>query len=394
MKNLYYYLLVLLISANVFSADVPNQIKLTIKDEDAKNLHIDTGKKIEFLDATIAINGQDPVATKLRTRGQSCLDSERKCFSVKMSEKQAINGLKKPIKKFNLASLWEDDGYISSIIGYTFYSEFGLYPFKRTLTEVVINDKSYGLYLLIEKPKRYFKKKLKSPFVARRKYQSVFETKDYKEELTPESEEYFLEQLTFLEKNPDDLEGKELYDHLNERMNFNQYMRWNVLNSLTKNGDFTDEVWFVAREKDGLQIPYFEIFAWDFESLFTKPHIGFQNSIRYRRWLKKSVVYSFESELEIVLYKDKFIYEKFKETMRHLLSTKITNEFIDQKMDEVKKQITPYAANKRVLAPSVKDKGRTEPYTSSYILNLLEKRRKFLKERRRELLDKSFGIKK
>ena len=380
-------LIVLIFCTPSLAKSTPNQINITINSEDAKILQVKRREKYYFQGASISINGQLPVEAKLSTRGQNCLKAPRKCFSVKMSEKQKLNGLKKAIKKFNLISLWEDHGYISSEIGYTFYSEFDLYPFKRSFVEVFINDKPYGLYLLVEKPKGYFEKKWNSPYSARRKYNNRFETKNFDPELTSENEIHYISKLKELEENPDKLWGNKLYHHLLKRMNFSKYLQWNVLNSLTKNGDFTDEIWFVATQEAPQSEPYFEIYAWDLDDLFKLPHPGRYNDKFYKGWLENSLIYSFESRLERKIYKDKYIYERFLETMSTMLTSEITDEFIDQKINEVKKRLTPYITEKRVLAPSAIDGGRTRPYTTETILDLLEKRRRELKKRRRELLN-------
>ncbi len=371
--------------------NVPNQIFIQVNESEGDFQTQTQKKKHIFLNAKVKVNDSEwMVATELATRGQNCLRAYRKCLSVELPNDVKFNGqVSKGFigKKFNLASLWQDQGYISSHLGYYLAKDVGIFPLQHQYVSVYINGQLYGLYLLIEKPQSYIKSNYSSPYLAKLWYLTMVKDEKYHSDLSTLPMKTFrkeFKKLTRLKINSGahkELKGEKLYNYLKSKMNFDKYLSMLAFQTLVQNGDYSDESIYYANKTNNVDEIYFDFMAWDFDDLFIQ---GI---------LKKTLLYSLENPIDFTIARDDFLYNQFKIKLNELLTNIITDDQIVKYVDVVGQEIAPYIQNEEILNASTYDKlptnFGTKKYTARYIEDLLQKRKTDLMLRRAMLLEAS-----
>ncbi len=384
-----------------------NRIEIELQESDRNYLREGTSN-YEFQPVKIKVNGGPAVSSEMKTRGQSCLFSPRRCFSMKLESEVSFKG--NPNQAFKskylyLASLWQDKGYIHNRIGAGFFKKRYLFPPRFQYTEVVIDGKHQGLYMVMEKPHIVMRDRYKAEFVGRRSYYGILEEK-YRAKGQPDLTSQFFEGQSRYSMSFHffyqllELEGEQLFRVLHRQLDTKRYMEWLALNSLMMNGDYTDEVYFYVvpprnenqNRQRNRQTPQgrpirFLIAAWDFDDLFKPPHRSPLNNFYYKDLLDRDLFYSVEDPIDRKIAKDSYLNERYRYTFNRVLAEKLTEQVITQEFDLIKKEISPYLDIPEVLERSKVDQGREgKPYTRQEILDLLKDREKKLKQRRKHLL--------
>lgn len=342
----------------------------------------------EFVNPSIEINEEKLSEVELNTRGNQCLAAPRRCFSIKSETSVKLPGTTKlKGKSFNLISLWQDEGYITSEFGYSMYRDLGLFHLKSEYAEVFIDGKTNGLYLMTEKADKVLRKKFDSAFVGRTQYLSLLEIKEYEKDKTTFSVDEYADEFKSIMNSNASLPNDELYKKLSEKMNIDNYLRLMAANSIAMNGDYIDEVYFYSKDKENTDKVYFDVMAWDLDDLFKTPHWGPWNDFLNKKKLSQSLLYSLESKLDRAISGNPDLYARYAKILKSMLKNEFTNEFIDNHAESVKSKILPYL-KENILAQSLRDDRSAPAYTKSYILKLLEERKAQLKARRAYLLTK------
>jgi len=327
---------------------------------------------------TVSLNGAPAVAAEFNIRGQNCLKSARRCFGFKTEGKLSFsgeNGLS--AKSFNLVSLWEDQGYVSSRIGYEFFKSTGYFNLRNEYTEVFVNGVSNGLYLVTEKPKKAVEQYVKDAFVARRGMEYRFEVAETAPKGSLYTDLQYLGAFKSMMNDIKPLTGVPLRTRLDQTLNLDLYMKWLIVNSILKNGDYTDEVFFYA-DTQAKQIR-FNVFPWDMDDLFRPPHGGALNA-RYRTEIANGLLYSMENPVDVKIGTDATLYADLKQIAGPILRDRAADAAVDRVIDTVKRAIEPYLDRPSILAASARDHGRAK--TKAGILKMLETRRAEIKARR------------
>jgi len=355
-------------------------------------------KERVFGDSRIKINDRPWIGIKeLKTKGHSCMDSVRKCFSVELEGHVPFtdaDGDRVSLSHFDLLSMREDLGYSSVDLGRQFFAAIGVFPLKGGYVELVVNDHPKGLYYLLESPKQHLVAREGAVFGSRGSgLRNTFKTSFYEKDKAPHAEQEYKEArdeiLTLARRLKDD--GDQLHRALESRMDIDTYLSYQILNSLLMNGDFADEVFWYAKAVNKGDRIYFRVMAWDLESLFKKPHWFPQNTILWRHRIEKTFFYSMESMLDRRLSRDDDVLRRMARMAHQMLASTFTPAFIAKTVDATQQRLLPYAES-RVLAPSVQDSGRETPYTKDELLQLLKGKKALLLERRLELLAKAERI--
>ncbi len=187
-------------------------------------------------------------------------------------------------------------------------------------------------------------------------------------------------------------DGDALYKFLKTRMDIDTYLRYLALNGLMMNGDYADEVYFYAKAGKVGQPIYFNVMAWDMESLFRKPHWFPQNTVFYKHRIRDTLFYNMESRLDRRMSRDDYIQVKMANITKELLLKTFTPAFIEAKFASTKERLLPIADIARVMAPTAYDSGRQGPYTKVEIHKQLETKKSLILARRLELLKKADQI--
>ncbi len=387
---------VLALASGSIAAASTTQIFLQIQPDDER--YERDRKERVFGDSRIKIGDRAWTAIrKLKTKGATCIGSVRKCFSVELEGHVPFtdaDGDRVSLSHFDLLSMREDLGYSSVDLGRQFFAAIGVFPLKGGYVELVVNDHSKGLYYLLESPKQYLVDREGAVFGSRGSGPiNTFKTSFYEKDKAPHAEQEYKEArdeiVTLARRLKDD--GDQLYRALESRMDIDTYLRYQILNSLLRNGDFADEVFWYAKAANKGDPIYFRMMAWDLESLFKKPHWFPQNTILWRHRIEKTFFYSMETKLDRRLSRVDYVLRRMATTAQTMLVSTFTPAFIAKTFDATEQRLLPYAES-RVLAPSVQDSGRETPYTKDELLQLLKAKKALLLERRLELLAKAERI--
>lgn len=362
------------------------------------------GTKAEFKSDAISL--ENSLSNKnfyqkgtIETRGQSCLTAAaRKCYGIKIegenkesAQPLAFEGSSQlKDKKFNLVSMWVDQGYISSKIGFDFFKQLGLFDYRTEYAKVMINGKNKGLYLVTEKPKDVAQRTVKSQYADKKSFDKdklCFERRSYRK-LDPDVNDPSYKTIGIQCTNRFNkiaeaimtLSGQELSNKLHSLMNLKLYMQWLIGNSILTSGDYSDEVYvYMDTSKPDAKM---QIMAWDFDDLFKSvPHSSDANNITYANLIKTSLLYSFESPLDVKIAQDPVLKQELAEVARELIP-QVDENFIKKLQQGVWSAIADYTVDQNVMAESLLDHNKSgKAYTSEFIKSLLSQRMQLIHNR-------------
>jgi len=350
---------------------------ITMSKKDFKKLSKTENIEKNCLSNCIMTHNNDSLSVnEIELRGKGSMEYIRKSLSIKLDTKIAVtkDGVIHKFKKFNLISLSMDKNYFRNKVAFDLMSQLGLFNLFYTYAEVIINDQTQGIYLMVQKPKNYAFKKEDANFMLRRDYQNKIKkvySKGSDSTMTLRYEESFnkIYNETVLK------EGQEFYEELSEVLDVKQYFTWMSFNYLVGNKDYTDEVFFFNKAKgDSIK---FGIIPWDYDDIFWgHPHEG--NLVRLLSFGDK-LAFSSEDVLDFKLVVDDYTYAKYLQTLSDVIE-KISESVIKDVFELTYQEVYPYYSKKDILKVTKADKyGKTDldnlETDMHYIYNwLLQKR--------------------
>jgi spore coat protein H len=329
---------------------IENSILVRISGSDYENIKATTGQKIIVKASTLIINGDTLVPEEINTRGQTTLYFPRKSLSFSLKSRATFrHGEKKEsLKKFCALSLAMDKNYCNNRLAFQMMEAAQLFDLFYSFCELMINDHSEGIYMVIEKPEDWALKKKNSPLVMRRGYNNRIDKiktgkKTVKDE-TAKYRNYFRQIYRSLNK----YEGEELYKVLSKWLDTEVYMKWLAFNYFVRNGDYTDEVYFFpdpATEK-------FSIIPWDYDDIFALyPHEG---NIQSKKLLEGKLFFSTEDRLDEKIVSDPYLYKKYLHQFLELMN-QLSVEVIKGAFENTYAELYPYYSNEEIISNSKYD---------------------------------------
>lgn len=343
--------------------------------------------------------GETYTIDRFEIRGDGTLNFSRKGFGVNMDSKITLHNPGEPAERkyeeFKLLALVFDYTYIENSIAVGFFKEVDLWPVYDFYTEVKLNGHTQGLYHFIEDPFEYFIEQKNASFVVRRGYNHVIKACSVSAEKQQNLEEYIARFKMIYSILPL-YSGRQLFDTLSSYIDMEQYFTKLGIDMLVKNGDYTDEVIFYTKIKNGKEV--LGVFPWDYDDIFSdQPHeIG-------RAWATGTVfghreynsvndiiadvgsrlLYSIEEDLDYKIAKDIFLYQEYLKTLTDVVE-KISPAAIDRIFDYTNEHIGAFYENDSIIEQSKYDVDKTN-YTL-FVSNIAEKRQ-MLKDRRAWILE-------
>ena len=353
------------------------------------NKYLEKPLAYSFTNSKISVNGKAWIdIEEMETRGQSSINAKRRNFGIKLDEKVMIGGIE--AKNLNVLSMWIDKGYVSSKFGLMIVDQLNIgAPLLTEYAELKINGKTNGLYLVVEKPKSAAGN---TPYMVRRGYRSAFKSKEAKI-----SKKITVQDVKKIEQVRDSIyaavvsrSGAELYNELKQKMDIEGYMKWMVMNSLFRNGDGPDEVFFyVDADMYKAGSIYFRIMPWDFDDLFKPMHDVSINKAMLDK-SPDSIIYNFEDKLDNKFAHDAYLYTQLKAMTRKLLTTELTQINTNAVLENIQKEISPYLERNDILDAGKVDGGRKGlGYSKKEILDIIANRKVEIEKRRTWLLQRS-----
>ncbi len=249
-----------------------------------------------------------------------------------------------------------DQNYFRNRVAFNLMNKIGLFNLFYTYAEVIINDNTQGVYLLVEKPKDYAFKKEKANYVIRRSYQNQIKKTYYKEKGATKRQIDYERAFNEIYMKLILTGGQSFYEKLSEILDTEQYLSWMAFNYFVGNGDYTDEIFFYNKTVD--KKIKFGIIPWDYDDIFMiHPHEGSIN--RFINFGDK-LAFSSEDLLDLNLINDKYSYNKYLYVLSNVLE-KLSIMEIKQVFESAYQELYPFYANKSILKASKSDAyGKTD----------------------------------
>ncbi len=359
------------------------------------------GEQYEITDPLpqLQFAGDRYTINRFEIRGDGTLNFTRKGFGVNMDSKITLRNpdeqTERKYEEFKLLALVFDYTYIENSIAVGLFKEVNLWPVYDFFTEVKLNDHTQGLYHFIEDPFEYFIEQKNASFVVRRGYNHIIKACSASPDKLVKLDDYIARFKRIYSVLPL-YSGRQLYDTLSSYVDWEQYFTKLSIDLLVKNGDYTDEVIFYTKIKNGKEV--LGVFPWDYDDIFSdQPHeIG-------RDWATGTVfghreynsmndviadvgsklLYSIEEDLDYKIAKDNFLYQEYLKTLNSIIE-KIDPASIDRIFDYTNEHIGPFYDNDSIIEQSKYDVDETN--YSLFVSNLAEKRQ-MLKDRRTWILE-------
>ena len=281
------------------------------------------------------------VETKAKLRGSSSLTGcERKSYNldIRGPEPRRFTPGSATDEIF-LIALCKDKYYINWYTARTLSTRLGFFPLKSRFVELVVDDEHRGIYLLVEKPQDAFRD-------ANSRVQSVVRRNNDSKGHSPsvkyahESKDQARDDYQALLDRLTSATGSELTDAAAMSMDIDQYLRWIALMTLLRNGDYIDEVYFVATQTlDASLEPtdFYTIVSWDPDDLFSRCHGGGQYAIDDPNGL----LFCTESVIDHSMFADSQFYTRYVTVLESVLD-EISQDIFDAALDETVAHLDTY----------------------------------------------------
>lgn len=268
---------------------------------------------------------------EVKIHGESTIKYRRKSLALDLKDDQMYFNFPYETDEFFLIAMMEDTGYIRNIIGYTVLSDLDLFQNHFEMIHLYFNDIYQGLYLLVEKTHHAIENnKGGVSTVFRRNYGPEFYHKASASHMTETGIDRERKRLQSIYEITSKLSGRAYRDSLYKLIDVPQYCRWLAVNTLLKNGDYLDEVFFY--QQDIRNSKQFKINAWDYDDIFNPPHGGHD--------YENSLIYCDEDPLDKKIGEDSLLYDVFKKELNEIVNTVFTDEYVAS----LKKLLLEYVA--------------------------------------------------
>jgi hypothetical protein len=277
--------------------------------------------------------GWGPIPAEGHLRGQTSLGCARKSYGVNLEGGEArpwVDGLWSD--EAFLVAMCLDDRYVNQLTADLILAELGLFPSAFGLRALTLDGEARGAYLVLEEPDE-------AALRTQARVRSVIRRRNDAERARPEVKHSVgdpaaaLAEYKGLVELARGLRGEALLEGLERAMDLDGYLRWVALMTLLENGDYVDEVLFVATDATdarGEVVPYFHAVGWDPDDLYSACHHGGRDAIPDPAGL----LYCAEADFDEVIFADASVYRRYVEVLEDLIQ-RLTPEAFDAVLEQV-----------------------------------------------------------
>ena len=268
----------------VFDESYLHEIRISFVEQDFQEKLLlnhdnpDTNNRIPYIIAEIIIDGTHIDSVGIRYKGKSTFGKNRKKNPIKIDFNEFVKGQKyNGLKKLNLNNGFLDPSFMREAVSYKILREAGIVAPRTSYAKVFINDKYWGLYLVLEQLDRTFVKAnfkqdksdivkivASSNFEIQKNmdgYRKKFKIKSSKDSTAWAGLLNFIEVLNNTDK-------KSFEEEIEKVFNVEQYLRITAMNVILNNRD-TDltsgrNSVMYADKGSG----YYNWLPWDYNSVF------------------------------------------------------------------------------------------------------------------------------
>jgi spore coat protein H len=327
-----------------------NTISFTLPASKLNQLHQSKGEKLSFDVPLVIVNG-DSIKTKhIRIRGNTSSYLRRKSLNIKLSKKASFYRPRDTfsLKKFYIISMSMDRNYIRNRISCEVLHHLNVNVPFNAYANLLINDKTEGLYLAFYPPEEFGLEKCDASLVIRRGYDASIDGFQYenisKKEAAALNQKFQSIYKDIIHKN----KGEQLYNQLEVVLDLEGYFAWLAFNDLFQNGDYADEV-YVMWNKTKTK---FEVIPWDFDDiLHSQPHEGLE---KRNAVLHDKLLFSSEDALDVKIADDDFLYMKYLQTYKRVLD-KLSPSVLSGIFNGVFQEVYPFYQQPDIIGQSQYD---------------------------------------
>jgi spore coat protein H len=333
-------------------------IEWKMNGRDYRKMKREIAHEYVFSPDSIKINGNSAPAEDLHTRGNTSLRYWRKSYAVSLKEDFMFSSEQGniPMKHFYLISMSMDSYYYRNYLVSRCLQLIDLWPMFFHYAEVRINNRSEGMYLVMQRPKDYAIHDLGAKAIIRRFSTDRLDKASYAKNVEEPQQEAYLDAFSSIAKACTELQGPELYQALSRTLDLEKYFLWLAFNYLVSNGDYTDELFYYSLSES--QEIYFGILPWDFDDILAPlPHEG---SAQRDRHLGDQLIFSAEDRLDRTIATDPYLYQKYLKQADKMLD-KISVENMRIILDNIQNELTTYLQDPEIVRISQHDR---EPVAS------------------------------
>lgn len=223
-------------------------------------------------------------------------------------------------------------------------NKIGIFPLKNQYTELVLNGRTQGVYLMIQKPDDYCQL-MNSKLLLRREDGNKL-TVDFAREIDARKKTKQIKKARTLPKY---LSGKELSDSLSQIINLEAYRKWLAFNYLIMNGDYYDELFFLLNPETNK----FDVIPWDYDDVFvSEPHEGME---KRNKAFGDRLLFSSEADFDRAIALDDYLYHEYLNDLNEILLV-LSPEVLKNTFEQVHRELSPYFLTPEVIAQSQYDK--------------------------------------
>jgi spore coat protein H len=313
------------------------------------------GQDLDLENIILKFGGDTVTINDAHLHGQSTLYYERKSYSIDAKKKIKLCKGCEGLGAFYLVSLSMDRNYFHNRLSFDLLNVLGLFHLQYAFSEVKINGKSQGIYLILQRPQDWALKDQNSPYIVRRGRDHLVDRERSQKDTDKETKKKYRDQFLSIYKLINQHSGEDLHKKLNEVMHLEDYMRWLAFNYIIKCGDYSDELYFYADPQSNR----FRIVPWDYDDIFMiHPHEGIKE--RNLKLDPSSLIFSSEDKLDVKIATDPYLYAEY---LKHFQAVfeELSKDKIAKVLVNIYSDLSPLFVSKAILEAASKDGYRTSP---------------------------------
>jgi spore coat protein H len=326
---------------------IENVIRLYISASQYEKLSISTGEKFSLRSSLLLINGDTIKPKDISTRGKSTLMFRRKSLSISLKSNASFRhgDREESLNKISLLNLSMDKYYCRNRLSFEMMETIGLFDLFYSFCELRINDRSEGVFMIMEPPEKWAFREKKSPLVIRRGFDhNIDKIKDNKK-YDRTSDKKYLDIYRQIYMSLDKDSGEGLYTILSEYIDLEGYMKWLAFNFLVHNGDYSDEVFFYIDP----ELEKYRIIPWDYDDIFAiSPHEGKEQR---NKILGDKLIFSSEDLLDQKIATDPYLYKQYLKNFKEVLDT-LSPELLKKIIENTYSELYPFYSDEAIISNS------------------------------------------
>jgi hypothetical protein len=285
----------------------------------------------------LAIGDASPEPGTAHFRGQSSLGCARKSLSINLDggdPRRFGPGLADD--EVYLVSLCLDDGYFRQFLANRLYGPLGLFPLAFRYVRLLVDGVDQGVYMALSQPDETLPRQAAGlRALVRRRFDPEDKPEDVKLPKDTAAASAALaayhEVAGLIDADPPEILGASL----DRAMDFDGYLGWLAFQSLFRNGDFVDEVYFYASDEPAGGGWYWRVHGWDSDDLFSDCH----HAGKFAFDDPAELIYCAEGDLDQAMWASPALYARYVERLERLMDVELPEARVERDLAEVRGEL-------------------------------------------------------